>query len=141
VLDHWPNQILVGRRVLSQVLGRCLHRPLQDDGRAVVQRMGQRGRGVNPLQAVLDKGQSPQEWRGYGSGYTQQDIVLESGQGQLGGANASPHRRPGLEDGDGKPAWASFTAAARPLGPEPTTTASYERESSTETKSFLEYPH
>ena len=53
------------------------------------------------------------------------DVVEEAGEGQGRGPGPAADRRRGLDHQDGEPFRASVMAAARPFGPEPTTTPSY----------------
>ena len=93
---------------------------------AVVERMGEGCVGMDQDEAVVGQRQRLQERRGERERvHGRANVVLESGQSQLGGAGASSDRRGGLDDQEHRPARARVMAAARPLGPAPTTMASY----------------
>ena len=98
----------------TQPVGRLVHRPCQDGGRAVVQRVGHRQARMDQLQPVLREVELAEEARSGGQRVEGgADVVPEAGQSQLGGAAAAPdaggglqhpHRtpRPGQGDGGGQ---------------------------------------
>ena len=95
--------------------------------RAVVERVGERGRRMDQLQPVLGEGRLAEERRPERHRMDRRaDVVDEARPRQLGRARSRRRssRSPRRTSTD-RPARARTIAAARPLGPEPTTTASY----------------
>ena len=89
-------------------------------------RAGGRGRSAASASAGRARRvERPQERRAAASGVERRALVVQqAGQGQLAAAGPAADPVRGLEHGDPTPARARVTAAASPLGPEPTTTAS-----------------
>lgn len=76
---------------------------LEGDGRAVVEGMGERGRRVNPPEAVGMQRQGRKERRTGGERMdSRSEIVEEAGEGELKGAGGAARLRFGLEDVDAK---------------------------------------
>ena len=110
--DGRANRRAVDRRVRSESSGRCLDRPFQDRGGAVVQRVRDRARRFDPLDAVLAERHRSEERRRAGKRVNgRADVVRESRQRQLGGSHApadrvarlvDPHPAAGSREDDGR---------------------------------------
>src|ERR1019366_10291204 len=75
--------------------------PVEDDGRAIVQRMSDRGRRVDPLQAEIAEGERTEEGRRHAQWVDgRADIVDEAGERQLGRAGTAADGVFRLEDRD-----------------------------------------
>jgi hypothetical protein len=62
VVGYRPHELPVRIGIGAQGLSRLFHRAFEDSGGAVVEGMGERGRRVDPLEAVLLQRQDPEEW-------------------------------------------------------------------------------
>ncbi len=110
--DGRANRRAVDRRVRSESSGRCLDRPFQDRGGAVVQRVRDRARRFDPLDAVLAERHRSEKRRRAGKRVNgRADVVRESRQRQLGGSHApadrvarlvDPHPAAGSREDDGR---------------------------------------
>ena len=114
------------RPAVAQPCRRGLDRSLEHGRGSVVERMRERRRWLNPLEPVRAQRQAAEERRGDGERVDGgADVVREAGQRELRGPKAAAQRRRRPHAARVLiPAWASTIAAASPLGPDPTTTAS-----------------
>ena len=94
-----PHQPTISLGVGPERPAGGLDRPLEHGHRAVVERVRQRGRGVDQLQPVLGQRQPAQEGRRQRQRVDRRaDVVHEAGQGQLGRSGTAADRRRGLDD-------------------------------------------
>ena len=104
VVDERLQQRAIGIAVGSEALGRLVHGAMQRHCRAVVERMGDRDLGMGELEPVLPQRQATQERRGEREGVDRRaDVVPESGQRELGAAQAAADLVRGLEHEHGAP--------------------------------------
>ena len=111
---EWPEQVSQHERCVAnerrhqaRVTGRILperrpgrrDRALEHRSRSVVERMSERRRRPDPLDAVLRERQRREERRGDGEWMDRRaHVVLEPRRGQLGGAHAAADRLRALDD-------------------------------------------
>src|SRR5579863_905134 len=126
VLDQTVEHALVALGVWTKNRGGFIDGAQQNGGGAVVERMRQRDRRLDPREAVLLERQRAEERRDNGHGVHGRANVVEKS-----GKVSSPVRvpppilsLPSITSTE-RPDCASVIAAARPFGPEPITTASY----------------
>ena len=80
--------------LLSQAGGGGVDGALQHGGRAVIERMGQRGRGLDPLEPEIRERERAEERRGKRKRVNRGAHVVDvAGQGELGGSEAAAQRR------------------------------------------------
>jgi hypothetical protein len=84
VVDERPHEPAIGCAIRAQGFGCFLNRTLKDDRRAIVQRVSQRSRRMDPFHAVCGEIQGAKEGRGKTDRvYRGADVVQEPGQRQL----------------------------------------------------------
>jgi hypothetical protein len=109
-IDEWFHQLPVRPLVRSEAPGRVVNRAVQD-GRMALEGMRERGDGMDPLEAVIRKGQRSKERR-YGGERVDRgtDVVNESGKRELRRTAAATdgvlgfeyeNLAPGARQGDG----------------------------------------
>jgi len=81
----------------------CLiERRIEEGGGAVVERVGERNRRMDPLEAMFVKRQRPKKGRGGGHGMDGgADVMEETGEGELRGAGATAELVGGFKEEDG----------------------------------------
>ena len=87
----------------AELVRRLSNRPVQDDGLGVVEGVGKGELGVQPGEVVLLEGERAEDGRGgaHGEG-ARADVVVEAGEGELGGGAGAAEGGVGLEDFDGE---------------------------------------
>ncbi len=125
VRGEWFHQPSIGSLVRPERSGGLLDRPLEHGRRAVVERVGQRRRGVDQFQAMLGQGEGLEE-RGCHRErmHRRADVVKETGKRQRCRAGTAANRGCCFDDEDRETFARSAIAAESPLGPDPTTTPS-----------------
>ena len=123
--DEGLEQPPIGGAVWSQPLGRCVDGALDDRRRPVVERMREGQVGVDPIETVLSQRQRPEKGEPAPRGW----MAEQTSWRKPGSVSSSLLNPPPMESAPSRtstlrPARARVSAAARPLGPEPTTTAS-----------------
>ncbi len=89
-LDERPEDAGVGIRVPAEPLRGLLDRAAQEDGLAPVERMGERQRRLDPLEAVILERNRPEEGRSGGHRMNRRaEVVDEPRERQLAGAEAA----------------------------------------------------
>ena len=93
IIDQRPHQFIVITAVLPEVLDRSIQRMLQQHGSAVIERMRQRRRRLDPLQSIFSKvertekrGSNSQRMRG------RTDIVNATAVGEIGRTHPAADR-------------------------------------------------
>src|SRR5919112_5078697 len=98
------HQPTIGCGVGSEAGGRLFDRALQHRRRAVVERVGERGRGVDPFQAVIFERQRAEERRGVTQRvYRRTEVVDETWKRDLGRSHASADGASAFEHGNTVP--------------------------------------
>ena len=121
------HQSPIRERILAERAAGLFDRPLEHRNAAVVKRMGQGRERLHQLEPMLRKWKHFEKRRRNGERMNRRtDVMHERGQRQSGRAGSSADRRSRFDHQGGIPLARSVIAAANPLGPDPTTTASYE---------------
>ena len=88
--DERPHEPNVAPAIVAKILRGLLDGAFEDYGGAVIERMSQRRRGMNPFQAVLRKRQASKKGRPHSHGVNGgTHVVQETGQRQFRRARAA----------------------------------------------------
>jgi hypothetical protein len=108
----------VRARILPQLCSRLLDRAVEHDGTPVVERVRDGGRRVDELETVLGEGHGAEEGRAGNEGIDgRADVVDETRQRQLGGADSAADRVLSLANEDRAPGARERNRGREPVGP------------------------
>lgn len=117
MFDKGSHQGYPAKAIFAQGALRVIEITFQNESRAVVERMGQRCRRVNPFEAEFFKWQSQEEGGPGCEGMNcRAEIVLEAGKGQFQGAASAASNGLGLEDLDLEPGLREHDGGSETVG-------------------------